>query len=120
MKKLVILSVILLGLVLNTSAQEKPSKFIVEKVAGMKAQITEDLELTSEEANTYARILTEKYITDAAKVKELTTEEEKKAYYAGAFKTFMTALKKAFGNEKAQEIQQWTRDNQAKFNKPKD
>ena len=119
MRKLKIALSILLLSTISLVAQEKTSKWITDKCTAMKTQIVADLQLTPEEATLYETIIIEKYSADASKVKTLTTDEEKKTYYSEAFKSFTAALKTAFGNEKAQKILQWTKDNQAKFNKPK-
>lgn len=119
MKKLKIVLSILLLSAMSLVAQEKAPKWITDKCSAMKTQITTDLQLTADEANTFEKIMIDKYVTDAAKVKEMTTDEEKKAYYAEAYKTFMTTLKSNFSDEKATAIQKWTKENHAKFNKPK-
>lgn len=119
MKKLKITLAIIFFSTISLLAQEKTPKWITDKCSAMKEQVKIELQLTNSEADSYYQIMLDKYNNDASKVKLLETDDAKKTYYSESYKLLMTKLKEVFGAEKAQKIQKWTSENQAKFNKPK-
>lgn len=109
----------MLMLVITASglAQNTAKKWIRNKCTAMKEQVKTDLQLSTDEAEKYYQIILDKYTKDAEKTKKLTSDEEKKAHHTESFKAFNSALKLAFGDEKASLLQKWTKENQSKFNK---